>query len=86
MRSNAELKAVINERRAEINKLEALKAKGKISPEQENDLNDIKKYLPKSEIEFWTRYNTPIQVILFMFLGFSLGIKRGRGKTKSSGF
>ncbi|MAF78540.1 MAG: hypothetical protein CME63_15085 [Halobacteriovoraceae bacterium] len=85
MRSNAELKAVINERRAEINKLEALKAKGKISPEQENDLNDIKKYLPKSEIEFWTRYNTPIQVILFMFLGFSLGIKRGRGKTKSSG-
>ena len=85
MRSNFELRSVINERKEESNRLEKLKSEGKISSHEQVELDNIKNNLPKSEIEFWTRYNTPLQVMLFMFLGFSLGIKRGRGKTKSSG-
>ena len=85
MRSNSELRKVILERREELNRLQKLKDEGKISRNDDVQLGYIIKDLPKSEIEFWTRYNTPLQVMLFMFLGFSLGIKRGRGKTKSSG-
>ncbi len=85
MRSNAELKAVIKEREVEIARLSKLDSENKLSGNQKNTFNNLKKDLPKSEIEYWTRFNTPLQVILFMFLGFSLGIKRGRGKSKSSG-
>ncbi len=85
MRSNSELRRIIKERREEITKLTELKAQNKLNAQQINELNNLNNDLPKSEIEYWTRFNTPVQVILFMFLGFSLGIKRGRGKTKSSG-
>ncbi|MFT6604262.1 MAG: lipopolysaccharide export system permease protein [Bacteriovoracaceae bacterium] len=48
-------------------------------------MNQIKSRLPKTELEYWTRFNAPLQILLFIFLGFSLGIKKGRGRTKSSG-
>jgi len=85
MRSNEELRKVISDRKNDLKRLQKLESEGKLSHHENIELHSIKNDLPKSEIEYWTRYNTPIQVILFIFLGFSLGIKRGRGKTKSSG-
>lgn len=85
MRSNSELLEIIRERKLQIKNLEKLKAQGKLAGGKDIELGYLKKDLPKSELEYWTRYNIPLQVILFIFLGFSLGIKRGRGKSKSSG-
>ena len=82
MRSNHELKEVINERKA---RLKELAAKKTLSPEDISEKNGILSRLPKSQLEYWSRFNTPMQVLLFIFLGFSLGIKRGRGKAKNSG-
>ncbi|WP_127716559.1 LptF/LptG family permease [Halobacteriovorax sp. HLS] len=38
----------------------------------------------KTQLEYWSRINTPIQCVLFIFLGFVFGIKHGRGKTKNT--
>ncbi len=40
--------------------------------------------LAKMEIEYWSRWNTPFQVMVFIFLGFTLGIKGGRGKQRNT--
>lgn len=82
MRSNSELYKVILERRKELIFYDK---KEKITDHDRSEISTITERLRKSELEFWGRYNTPLQVLLFVFLGFSLGIKRGRGKTKSSG-
>lgn len=82
MRSNAELKRVIDRRKK---KLAKYSKKEKLTRGEEDDRNGILSRLPKSELEYWSRYNTPFQVLVFIFLGFSLGIKKGRGRTKNSG-
>ncbi|MCR9204617.1 MAG: LptF/LptG family permease [Halobacteriovoraceae bacterium] len=82
MRSNEELYKIIKQRKEKIAKIDAIE---KPTPRQLGEKNTILKRLRKSELEFWGRYNTPLQVLLFIFLGFSLGIKRGRGRSKSSG-
>jgi lipopolysaccharide export system permease protein len=51
--------------------------------EKENTNADARS-LVKTKLEFWSRINTPFQCLLFIFLGFSLGIKKGRGQTKNS--
>jgi lipopolysaccharide export LptBFGC system permease protein LptF len=40
--------------------------------------------LTKADVEYWSRLNTPLQCLAFIFLGFVLGIKKGRGKTKNT--
>lgn len=55
-----------------------------ISGEQSNQKKNLKKDLYRSRLQLWTRYNTPIQCLIFIFLGFSLGIKKGRGHSKNS--
>ena len=82
MRSNAELIKVIDERKK---RLEEFALKSELSGEETSEKNNILSNLPKTELEYWSRFNTPLQVLLFIFLGFSLGIKKGRGKTKNSG-
>lgn len=82
MRSNAELKRVINKRKV---RLDEFAKKEKLTREEQDKKNGILERLPKSELEYWSRFNTPLQVLIFIFLGFSLGIKKGRGRTKNSG-
>jgi len=41
--------------------------------------------LYKAKLEYWTRINTPFQILLFALLGFCYGIKRGRGKERNYG-
>ena len=47
------------------------------------DQND--KGFIKTKLEFWSRINTPLQTLIFIFLGFTLGIKKGRGKARNTG-
>ncbi len=39
----------------------------------------------KSEIEFWSRINTPILIVVFTLLGFSLGVQKSRGRARGTG-
>jgi lipopolysaccharide export system permease protein len=42
---------------------------------------DLKKNMIGTQIELYSRYVTFYQIILFILVGFSLGMKRGRGTT-----
>lgn len=77
MLPNYELVKVINDQKQDIEKFKKLKNKRKV--------NQLKSSLAKSEIEYYTRINTPFQTVLFIFLGFIFGIKQSRGKGKSMG-
>jgi lipopolysaccharide export system permease protein len=51
------------------------------------ELREIIKTNPdaiKTRLEFFSRFTTPLQCVLFIFLGFSLGIKKGRGNNQNS--
>ena len=39
----------------------------------------------KSSLEYYSRLNAPLQCVIFIFLGFSLGIKRGRESSSNTG-
>ena len=82
MRSNDQLRKVIKERKEY---LEKIKGKKKLNNHERHERDNINRNLPKSELEFFGRWNTPFQVMIFIFLGFSLGIKKGRGRSKNSG-
>jgi lipopolysaccharide export system permease protein len=71
MRTNAELKEVIDSVTKD-SKAKGLSAK------------DTLKRMAKTKLEYWSRINTPIQCLVFIFLGFVLGIKHGRGRTKNT--
>ena len=47
--------------------------------------NSLMTRLYKAKLEYWTRINTPLQILIFALLGFCYGIKRGRGKEKNHG-
>ncbi len=47
-------------------------------------LNDLVRRQARTELEYWSRLNVPIQVLLFIFLGFSLGVKKGRGASRNT--
>ena len=62
-----------------------LKAMDTTSPDIQTQIQTLKEKLPRSKLEYWSRVNTPVQCLIFIFLGFSLGIKKGRGRSKNSG-
>lgn len=82
MRTNAELGRLINKRKI---RLKELGAKKSLQNSEQIEISQINKRNPKTQLEYWSRFNAPAQIFLFIFLGFSLGIKKGRGRTKSSG-
>jgi lipopolysaccharide export system permease protein len=47
--------------------------------EEANARKEVKKSIVKTQIEYYSRIITLPQIILFVFLGFTLGIKKGRG-------
>lgn len=71
MRTNAELRQVI-------------KKVTKESIEQKLSKKDMARRMAKTKLELWSRINTPVQCVVFVFLGFVLGIKHGRGKSKNT--
>jgi len=79
MRTNSQLSEIIDKNELEIDQLRKSKKNN-----WKAEVDGIMKRLIKSKIEFWSRFNAPLQILLFIFLGFSLGIKKGRGRTKNS--
>jgi lipopolysaccharide export system permease protein len=68
MKTNDELIAIIAHK-----KIIADKERGK------PDYLELKKSMISTQIELYSRYMTFPQIVLFILLGFSLGMKRGRG-------
>jgi len=73
MKTNFELTAIINQKRSNF---EAAVLAKKTAAE----VLELKKSFYKTQVELYSRYVAVPQIILFVFLAFSLGIKRGRGK------
>ncbi|MCO4794643.1 MAG: LptF/LptG family permease [Bacteriovoracaceae bacterium] len=82
MRTSRELRKRV---RIEKNKMNDLLKRGNLTQEEKNWVHNMKRGLPKSELEYWSRMNTPLQTLVFILLGFALGIKQGRGKSRNSG-
>ncbi len=68
MKTNAELIASIA-----LKNIAVIKARGT------SDFLNLKKNMIGSQIELYSRYMVFPQIVLFILLGFSLGMKRGRG-------
>ena len=76
MRTTRELAKIIEEKKKELALLK-LKSGGRGDKKQ---IKELKYRLIRSQLEFWARWNTPLQCLLFIFLGFSLGIKKQKGR------
>lgn len=50
----------------------------------EKEKDDLAGDLAKLQKEYWERFNMPVQCIVFIFLGFCLGIKQARGKGRNT--
>lgn len=72
MKTSAELKAITEQRKKDLEAVMASDAKPEVKAE-------TRKTLVKGQIEYFARFVSVPQIILFALLGFSLGIKRGRG-------
>ena len=73
MKTNLELTTIINQKRSNF-EAAVLAKKGP------DEVRELKKSFYKTQVELYSRYVAVPQIILFVFLAFSLGIKRGRGK------
>lgn len=60
---------------------EKLKNKDKLS---KVDLDNTERSYYRSRLEYWTRFNVPVQCLVFVLLGFVFGVKKGRGHTKNT--
>lgn len=84
-RTSTELDAYINE--MELKKAGALRLlkTRPLSPEESREFDQISEALPNAKLEFWERINSSFLCVVFTLLGFSLGIKHGRGKSRNTG-
>ncbi len=72
MKTNDELKKIIEDKKIKWNEAVA-------SKKDPGETKELKLTYFRSKVELFSRYATVPQIILFIFLGFSLGIKKGRG-------
>ena len=81
MRSNDELLKNIEATRKYI---ESIK-KSKLKPQRKEEIiNDKEGSIRRSNLEYWSRFNVPIQCLAFVLLGFVFGVKKGRGKNRNT--
>jgi len=73
MKSNRELTSLINKRKSDY---ENAVAEKKLQPDE---IKNLKLIFYRTKVELLSRYAAVAQIILFIFLAFSLGIKKGRG-------
>lgn len=72
MKTNDELIKIIGLKKIKYQKALAEKMEA-------SELAEVKKTFYRTKVELFSRYIVAPQILLFVFLGFSLGIKRGRG-------
>ncbi len=76
MKSTSELKEIIKNKETQYHSKISSSEKFKDKADEKNFL----KQLSKTKLEYYNRYLAGVQVVLFMFVAFSLGIKKRRGK------
>jgi lipopolysaccharide export system permease protein len=81
MRRSKELAVLLKEEKDRIKELAQLPQR---SADEEKELNGLRENLPRIELEYWSRFNTPLQCLIFIFLGVGLGVKQGRGTSRNS--
>jgi lipopolysaccharide export system permease protein len=81
MKTNKELVKVIEARQKVYTYTNRLPPQNDI---EKRDRAEAKKSLVKSQIEYYGRFIIIPQIIFFVLLGFSLGIKKGRGATSNN--
>lgn len=81
MKTNSELESVIEARRKNIVYVERNPPKNDL---EKKDRKEARKSLTKSQIEYFGRFIVVPQIAFFVLLGFSLGIKKGRGATSNN--
>jgi lipopolysaccharide export system permease protein len=72
MKTNVELRELIAKKKIKYS--EAVEAKKTV-----DEILELKKSYAKTEVELYSRFAAFSQILVFIFLGFSLGIKRNRG-------
>lgn len=55
-----------------------------IKKNDKNKINDYKRRLGRTGLEYWSRFNVPFQCVAFVLLGFVFGVKKGRGRSKNT--
>jgi len=81
MKTNSELVDVIEARRKNVVYIERNPPKNEL---EKKDRKEARKALTKSQIEYFGRFIVVPQIVFFVLLGFSLGIKKGRGATSNN--
>lgn len=79
MKSSTNLRRSIRIRKNYIKELK------KTRPKTHPDIQNILKGLVKAKLEYWSRINTPLLVLVFILLGFGMGIKKGREQNRNTG-
>ncbi|MDO9180869.1 MAG: LptF/LptG family permease [Bacteriovorax sp.] len=72
MKTNLELVKIINDKKIKYKEAVTNKTNA-------DETLELKKTYYRTQVELYSRYAAFPQILLFVFLGFSLGIKRGRG-------
>ncbi|MBY0412776.1 MAG: LptF/LptG family permease, partial [Bdellovibrionales bacterium] len=76
MKTNSELSKIIEVRQKDYIYNDRTPPKDE---DEKNRRKEAKKSIVKSQIEYFGRFITLPQIMLFVLLGFSLGVKKGRG-------
>ena len=74
MLTNNELSSLIDKRKEEITALE----------QEQNNTTPLTRNLLRSKLEYWSRFNNPLQCLAFVLLGFGLGINKGRERARNT--
>lgn len=72
MKTNSELQTSIDQKKINLEK-------AIVEKKPANTIMDLKLTYYRTQVELYSRYATVPQIILFIFIAFSLGIKKGRG-------
>jgi lipopolysaccharide export system permease protein len=74
MKTNSELSGIIAQKKKKLGDAVA-------DPKTKENIKELTLTYYRTQVELYSRYATVPQIILFIFLGFALGIKRGRGSS-----
>ncbi len=81
-RTNSELLRALEKDKKALKELVSFKQD---SEDYDRQVKELKKSVGNGQLEYWSRMSSPLQCLVFIFLGFALGIKQGRGRGRNSG-
>jgi len=85
MWSSGELWNAIKQLKEKLVGWEQTKASRELAPSEEDSMKKDKLDFASMLLEFWNRINNSVQILAFTLLGFSIGVRGGRGKARNTG-